>query len=194
MKIQAKLFTCMLFIATTILGVTLAQTLPLPSQQSDTLPYTNPAIREFGRVVKLPNSAQQPRDGSKIVVDITKGGSPEKLNSAIEKVCRFVNIYAGAGRTPASASIAVVLHGDATLAVLNSAAYTTRFKTQTNPNLKCLEELTSAGVKVFVCGQSLIGKGAKPSDVHEDADVAVSALTTMVNLQADGYSYVPLLK
>ena len=95
---------------------------------------------------------------------------------------------------PAKVDIAVVLHGDTTLAVLKDDAYSSQFKTEGNPNLKCLSELQKVGVKVYVCGQSLIGKGAKPSDVSEQAEVAVSALTALVNLQSDGYAYIPLGK
>lgn len=156
--------------------------------------FINPVIRDFGRVVNLPQAAHQPRPGSKLVVDITQGADPDQLNSAIEKVSRFVNIYGGAGKDPASAQIAVVLHGDATLASLNDETYSARFRTTTNPNLKCLTELKTAGVKVYVCGQSLTAKGAKPSDVSRQAEVAVSALTALVNLQTDGYAYLPLLK
>jgi hypothetical protein len=49
-------------------------------------------------------------------------------------------------------------------------------------------------VEILVCGQALTSKGGKPEDVVELADVAVSGLTALVNLQQDGYSYVPLLK
>lgn len=170
---------------------------PTPSNQhndNDEPQYINPAIQSYGQVVKLSESAHQPRDASKIVVDITQGSDPDKLNSALEKLCRYVNIYAGAGRAPAKVDIAVVLHGGATLTILNHETYAARFKTKSNPNLACLRELVQSGVKVFVCGQSLIGKDAKPTQVSEYAQVAVSALTSLVNLQADGYSYIPLLK
>ncbi len=168
---------------------------PVPSKKKDeeNLEYSNPAISPYGRVVRLPSAAQQPRSGSKIVVDVTKGGDPAKLNPAIEKVARFVNIYRGAGKTPADVKIAVVLHGDATLAILNADAYSARFKTGgKNPNLDCLHKLHEAGVEILVCGQSLVGKGAKPGEVVVFSNVAVSALTSLVNLQADGYAYVPL--
>ncbi len=164
------------------------------STQSETPQYINPRIREYGKVVKLPAAAHQPHNNSRLVVDITKGGDPDKLNSAIEKVCRYVNIYAGAGKDSAKVDIAVVLHGDATLAALNHDAYSARFKTRSNPNLKCLSELKKTGVEVFVCGQSLIGKAAKPSQVSDQVDVAVSALSALVNLQTDGYAYIPMLK
>lgn len=152
----------------------------------------NPAIKKYGAVVQLPDAAQQPREGSRIVVDVTKGGEATKLNPAIEKLSRYVNIYAGAGKVSTTATIAVVIHGDATLSVLNADAYTQRFNVQDNPNLECLRELHEAGVQIFVCGQSLIAKGATPEEVLVFTDVAVSALTSLVNLQDDGHAYIAL--
>ena len=43
-----------------------------------------------------------------------------------------------------------------------------------------------------MCGQSFISKGSDPKDVAVFVKTAVSALTAVVNLQADGYAYVPL--
>ncbi len=166
----------------------------VPGSSASSADYTHPVIKNYGKVVKLPAAAQQPRNESMIVVDVTQGGEPNELNPGIEKIARFVNIYQGAGEKPASVKIAIVLHGDATLTVLNSDTYTTRFGTKDNPNFDCLHELHEAGVEIYVCGQSLIRKGAKPEDVVVFADVAVSGLTSLVNLQADGYSYMPLLK
>ncbi|MCA9031124.1 MAG: DsrE family protein, partial [Planctomycetaceae bacterium] len=193
MKNQAPLFALILIGGAIGYSVAAGQTSSAaePTTGTGQPQYINPAIHDYGKVVQLPDAAQQPRAGSKIVVDITQGGEPDKLNSAIEKVCRFVNIYAGAGKNPAKVEIAVVLHGDATLAALNNEAYAARFNVTTNPNLKVLSELKKAGVKVYVCGQSLIGKGAKPAEVSDQAKVAVSALTSLVNLQADGYAYIP---
>lgn len=116
------------------------------------------------------------------------------MNPAIEKVARFANIYHGAGKQPAKAEITIVLHGDATLTILNADAYSSRFETKGNPNLDCLKKLRESGVEILVCGQSLIGKGEKPENVVKFTDVAVSALTSLVNLQSDGYAYVPLGK
>lgn len=194
MKPSRKILAA-LILATLTAGLAIAQTArKSTADKTESSQYTNPAIARYGKVVKLPDSAQQPRDGSKILVDVTRGGEPDKLNDALDKVARFVNIYRGAGKTPAKVEIAVVLHGDATLTVLNSEAYSKHFKTSTNPNLDCLHELRTAGVDIFVCGQSLIGKGAKPDEVVADSQVAVSALTSLVNLQRDGYAYVPLGK
>jgi hypothetical protein len=49
-------------------------------------------------------------------------------------------------------------------------------------------------VELFVCGHTLISKDAKPEEVAVFIDTAVSALTVVVNLQADGYAHVPLGK
>ncbi|WP_417747525.1 DsrE family protein [Rosistilla oblonga] len=151
-----------------------------------------PVIANHGGVVHLPDAAQQPRAGTKLVVDLTSGGDPGQLNAGVEKLARYLNIYAGAGAKPAAAKIAVVFHGGATLAVLNEDAYTAKFKTASNPNLKLLRQLHDAGVELFVCGQALNGKGSAPDEVVDFIDVAVSALTAIVNLQSDGYAYIPL--
>jgi intracellular sulfur oxidation DsrE/DsrF family protein len=167
---------------------------PVPGKADATADYVFPVIKDYGKVVKLPNAAQQPRSDSRIVVDVTKGGEPDELNPGIEKIARFVNIYQGAGEKPASVKIAIVLHGDATLTALNADTYAERFGTKDNPNFDCLHKLHEAGVEIYVCGQSLISKGAKPEEAVVFADVAVSGLTSLVNLQADGYAYMPLLK
>ncbi len=152
----------------------------------------NPVIPKHGAVVQLPNAAHQPREGTKILIDITRGSEPAELNAAIEKVARYLNIYASGGAKPVKGKFAVIFHGDATLAVLNDDAYAARFNTKGNPNLDLLHQLHEQGVELFVCGQTLISKNAKPEDVAVFVDTAVSALTVVVNLQTDGYAHVPL--
>lgn len=161
-------------------------------EAAEAITYINPAIARYGKVVALPEAAQQPRAGSRIIVDVTAGSDATQLNPAIEKVARYVNIYRGAGKAPADVELAVILHGEATLAVLNAEAYAAEFGTESNPNVDCLQELHEAGVSLFVCGQSLVGKGHRPEDVLVFVDTAVSALTALVNHQTDGYAYIPL--
>jgi intracellular sulfur oxidation DsrE/DsrF family protein len=167
---------------------------PVPTEDAATSAPEKqfPIIAGYGGVVPLSEAAQQPRPNSRIVVDLTAAGEPDKLLPAIEKVARYVNLYAGNETATPSAQIAVVLHGDATLAALNADAYRVRFGTENNPNLDCLHRLHEAGVELYVCGQSLIAKGARPEDTAVFVDVALSAVTSLVNLQADGYAYVPL--
>jgi len=171
-----------------------SQAVPGSQPSSQVSAPQHPVIAGYGSVVKFATAAHQPRNGAKLLIDITQGSDVGQLNPGIEKVAKYVNIYAGAGKEPAKASFAVVLHGGATLAVLNPDAYTAKFNTKNNPHLDCLRQLHEAGVAIYVCGQSLLKEGGKPEEVVVFAETAVSALTAVVNLQADGYSYVPLLK
>lgn len=153
-----------------------------------------PVIDSHGGVYAMPNAVQQPRADTKILVDVTAPSEPDKLNPGIEKVARYVNIYAGAGKEPVDVKIALVFHGGATLAVLDDDAYGKQFDGKKNPNLDLLRKLHASDVEMYVCGQSLSGSGKTSDDVVVFVDTAVSALTASVNLQADGYAYVPLSK
>ena len=153
-----------------------------------------PRIEGHGRVQRFPDAPEQPRDGSKFVVDMTAGGPPDQLSKGLDKVARFVNIYSQAGKKPARARICVVLHDDATTLALNDASYAAAFDTRTNPNLPLMRDLRKAGVEFLVCGQALTHKGYQPKQTVAEVQVAVSGLTALVNRQQDGYAYVPLPK
>jgi intracellular sulfur oxidation DsrE/DsrF family protein len=168
---------------------------PVPSQTApQTMPAVHPVIPKHGGVIPLTNASQPPRGGTKLLVDVTRGAEPTELNSALEKIARYVNIYAGVGAEPVSIPMAAIFHGDATAVVLNDDAYAAKFKTKGNPNLELLHRLHEAGVELYVCGQSLIQNGSKPDEVAIFVETAASAVTALVNLQADGYAYVPLGK
>lgn len=163
-----------------------------PSSEAS-LAGTPPFIGEGpGRVVHLPQAAQQPRPGSKILVDITADSDRAQPHAAVEKVLRFVSIYAAAGERPADAKIAVVLHGAATCAALDDEAYAKHCRQKGNPTLAVIQSLRDAGVEFYVCGQSLAHSGYAVDEVSPQVQVAVSALTANVNLQSDGYAYVPM--
>lgn len=162
------------------------------SREFDGSQKVYPKIKDFGGVVPLREAAHQPVPGTRLVIDITGGGAAEQLNPAFEKVAKFANIYAGAGREPAEVEIAVVLHGKATLAALSPEAYSSRFETDGNPNLKLLHQLHETGIEIYVCGQSLVKEGSAPENVAVFIQTAVSALTAVANLQADGYVRIPL--
>lgn len=154
--------------------------------------FIYPKIQGHGQVVRLETAAEPPRSGSKLCVDVTRGGPHEAINPALEKLARYVNIYAGAGKEPADARITVVLHGQATFAALSHDAYRQRFDIARNPNLLLLGQLRQAGVELLVCGQSAAANSIEHSDIAEPVQLAVSALTVNVNRQADGYAYIPL--
>ena len=78
---------------------------PVPGKDVATVEPVEPAIKDYGKVVRMPDAAQQPRSGTKLCVDVTRGGDAEKLNPAIERVAKYVNIYQAAGKEPANAAV-----------------------------------------------------------------------------------------
>lgn len=157
-------------------------------------PSAVPGIEGYGAVQPFPEAAEQPRNNSKIVVDVTQGGPRDQINPAVDKLARFINIYARAGKVSTNVEIAVVLHGDATHVALNDEAYGREFGLETNPNLPLIRKLREHGVEFLVCGQAMTRKKLDTNQVAPDITLAVSGLTALVNKQQDGYAYLPLLK
>ena len=81
------------FIATVASGwVTLADQVIKRATNADRS-FSFPRIKDHGKVVRSPDAADQPHDGSKICVDVTAGGAPDKINPAIEKVARASPLF-----------------------------------------------------------------------------------------------------
>jgi len=87
----------------------------------------------------------------------------------------------------ARARFVVVFHGAALDGILDDAHYKARFGVK-NPNLKVLEELRHAGVKLFVCGPNLAFAGIDPSTLSPAVTVASDALIVLMTYQNDGYA------
>jgi intracellular sulfur oxidation DsrE/DsrF family protein len=59
-----------------------------------------------------------------------------------------------------------------------------------NPNLKLYDELQKAGVKMFVCGQSIINRKVDRTKQVPQVQIATSMLTTLTTYQLKGYAYL----
>ncbi|QDU31309.1 DsrE/DsrF-like family protein [Anatilimnocola aggregata] len=151
-----------------------------------------PAVVDYGGVAPLPDAAEQPRAGVKVVFDITPEAKPEDVNKGLETVARYLNLNAQAGHKTSDVRIALVLHGGATKVALSDAAYAQHTGAKHNPNSKLLRELKKCGVEVFVCGQSLARNKFAASEVNPDVTIAVSAMTVNINKQLDGYAYLAI--
>lgn len=152
----------------------------------------HPIIEGFGAVRPRASDVEAPRPGAKIVFDVTaetKDGAP---NKGLDRAAKLLNLYGLDERKASDVSIAIVLHGGATRSALSDDATKKLELGESNPDLKPIEKLRAAGVEVLVCGQSLAEKGYASEDVASDVVVAFSAMTTVVNRQAEGYSYLPV--
>jgi intracellular sulfur oxidation DsrE/DsrF family protein len=151
-----------------------------------------PVIAGYGGVAAIKNGVEPPRAGASVVFDVTAGSDPATVNHGLERAARLLNLYGAGGRKASDVQIAVVLHGEATQAVLTDEFFTARFQTRSNPNLPLVELLHDAGVQILVCGQALNRQGFAESAVAPHIRIAASAMTAVINRQAIGYSVIEI--
>lgn len=162
-----------------------------PEAASPTLVF--PRISSAGGVFALPEGVDMPARDTihRVLIDATGGETTATgTNRHLEAAARAVNLYALAGVPAENVQVAVVVHGKATPLVLSEAAYLSKFS-KPHPDSALLAALKHAGVKIHVCGQSLTHQGHAVADVHAHVGVALSAMTKLVALQAEGYGIIP---
>lgn len=152
----------------------------------------HPAIAGFGAITPLPQAANRPAPGEPIraLFDISSDApGPGGVNRSLDKVARFLNLLASAGVEPEQAQVKVIVHGPATAMVMSDDAYRDRFGSA-NPHTPLIEALQDAGVELHVCGQALAGQGIAADAVASGIVVDLSAMTTLVLLQQEGWPVV----
>ncbi|EIL99987.1 MULTISPECIES: DsrE family protein [Rhodanobacter] len=152
------------------------------------------AITASGNFHPLPHAAFQPSKTAtyKVVFGMTKASAkPDQVNPALERVARTVNLYVSAGVPLDHLKFVAIAYGPATALVLDNAHYHAQFGVD-NPNLPVIAQLHKAGITVAVCGQAVAEHHYQNAWVAKDAEVALSALTTITELQQQGYALMPL--
>lgn len=163
--------------------------LQVQAEEASTGPYVNaggPAFVVADRDVPL-------REGHKyrVVYELTEyPGEKTDVNRSLTVVARFMNMHGKNGVPLEDLDVAVVVHGQTLLALLNDDAYEEMFGVK-NPSLALINDLAKAGVKIYACGQSLGFRGLDKSVLAEPVKVGLSAMTMLVTLQADGYTFLP---
>ena len=99
------------------------------------------------------------------------------------------NTFVAAGVPISHLKFDVIIHGPATPIALGEKAYMAKFG-HANPNLAVIADLRKAGVKVMVCGNALGDMEFTPAEVNPDIKVALSALSTLVIQQDQGYALI----
>lgn len=148
-----------------------------------------PIVKGFGGIYEIPDAAERP-DGSleyKILVDLTSPSEdPKQISRFVDNVARLMNLHGLAGVTKDRIKVKVVLHGGGIFTLLNNENYKKKYEVN-NPNLAVFEALEEAGAEILVCGQSLIARNLKTSDLWHGVTVAHSALTTITTYAMQGY-------
>jgi len=151
--------------------------------------YQYPVIEKFGGIYPIDQATVVPdaKQRYNIVIDVFSGEDPSQLNAALNNVARMINLHAIAGVHPDSIHVVLAIHGKATKTVLNDKGYVSRYDIK-NPNHNLISALREAGVKLTVCGQSLIGRKIDIDEVNENVEIATSMLTTVTTYQLKGYT------
>ena len=170
----------------------LVSVLTVPTAQAVGTQWTYPAIAKYGPGHPLPHAAVQPDNHRvyKAIFDVTTGfKDPSEPEAGLDHVARAVNIFAAAGVSVKNLRFVAILHGPATTAVLNNAAYKAKYGVD-NPNIPLIDALRKAGVYVDVCGQALADMGIEHSEVYQNVRIDLSALATTVIYGDMGYAYM----
>ncbi|HVA58105.1 MAG TPA: DsrE family protein [Gemmatimonadaceae bacterium] len=155
--------------------------------------WTYPAIKDYGPVHVWPQAGVRPDANTtyKAVFDLTQPAKEDQVNPGLEKVARTVNAFAAVGTSLSHLKFVVIVHGPATPIVLGADEFQAKYG-HANPNLAIIEALKKAGVDVKVCGNALGEFQFTPADLNPDVSVALSALSTLVILQNEGYALVSM--
>lgn len=156
-------------------------------------PSTGPIITDFGPVYTVPNPglATPMLQELKVRFDVSQAADDVKaLNARLETVARFLNMHGKAGVSPDRLKVAIVVHGTAAKDVLSNDAYRKRHAID-NPNLPLLMALKKAGARIYLCGQSAGSRGIAASEMATPVEMALSAMTAHLVLNAEGYVLNP---
>lgn len=156
--------------------------------------WTNPVIKDYGKIKYYKNAAMQPDKHTdyKIVFNITTDQEIDGVNAGLWKMARTINLLRAGGVKEKNIHLVGVIHGAATPIVLTDAAYQ-KSKGRPNPNLDILKELKVHGVQLHVCGQAVAKAHIDPdTQINRYVALSLSALIDIPSFQLKGYALMPL--
>ena len=166
-----------------------AQAQSIPGQQP-----SGPVIQSTGMSIKVDNPTFVVPDSHvfKAVFVIDAGGSDSvKVNAQLTTIARFYNLHVRLGYPLERVRAAAVVHGSGWQALLTDSAFAARFGGMPNPSRRLVEELLQHGAQLVLCGQTAGSRGIRREELIPGVKVAISAMTALNVLQADGYQFNP---
>ncbi|WP_426690598.1 DsrE family protein [Rhodanobacter ginsengiterrae] len=165
---------------------------PLAATATDDF-WQTPTIHGAGKIHPMPQAAYQPdRQATyKVVFSLGKAGAkPTDVSPSLDHVARAVNLYVNAGVPLSHLKFVAIAAGPATPIVLNDEQYRKKYGVA-NPNLPLIVQLRKAGVDIAVCAQAVAEHDFQYDWVDPQVTVALSGLTTVIDLQQQGYALSP---
>ncbi|WP_116125543.1 DsrE family protein [Lewinella sp. IMCC34183] len=176
-----RLFFLLYFVAGPLLHASWAPALAAQVRETPVVPY--------GGIYRIPEATVTPDPDLeyRLVVDVMTGSSaPDSLGMGLYNVARMLNLFSVGGIPAKRLDVVLAIHGEATVGIMDNAHYRERFGVD-NPNLPLIRSLKSAGVKLTVCGQSLLGRGVPIESITPEVEIATSMLTTVAMYEMRGY-------
>ena len=152
-----------------------------------------PVVPDYGPVLAPPAGFYNldPNTHYKVSIDIGETAEfPGDMNRKLVSVARFLNMHAQHGIARENIEFAVIVHGMAANDFLTDEAHIQRLA-KPNPNSKLLDQLTAAGVVVYICSQTVGFRNMAPEEFRSDVTMAISAMSAHVRLQHEGYTLIP---
>jgi intracellular sulfur oxidation DsrE/DsrF family protein len=150
----------------------------------------NPVVKNYGGIFEIPYAEEKPDPALEynIVIEIERANAtPDSVNWALHNVARLLNLHSAGGVPKEKMHVVLAIHGGAAFTVMNNNAYKAKYGVD-NPNMGLYEELQQAGVKMFVCGQSMIARKIDRFNMVPEVKIATSMLTTLTTYQLKGYA------
>jgi intracellular sulfur oxidation DsrE/DsrF family protein len=127
----------------------------------------------------------------KVAFDVgSTNDKKDEVNRKFNSLARFINMHVAAGVKQENIQLALVVHGKATLDLLDHASYQKKHNYD-NPNKALLNALMSNNVRVILCGQSGAAYDVKNAELVNGVEVELSAMTAHALLQQQGYTINP---
>jgi intracellular sulfur oxidation DsrE/DsrF family protein len=140
----------------------------------------------------IPGMKEVPDPGLvyKVVFDLSTAGPADKADPRLLSAARYLNSLNEYGVPRMRRAFVVVFHGTATQYALSNSAFAARHHGAPNPNAALIASMKAAGVSFRVCGQGMIAQHVRPQDLLPGVQMDLWALSTLVNLQLQGYVHV----
>jgi intracellular sulfur oxidation DsrE/DsrF family protein len=180
-NLSSKMLGCALATAAVLACLTMptaAQTLPVPGASV---------------MVDIPDAHEKPDPtlDYKIVFDMqSEGATAGDMSPGLKMIGTLINTYEKYGVTPDHLHLQAVFHGATILLVVDDVTYKARTGFAHNPNAELLQQLSKAGLKMVVCGQSAMQQHYDFKSILPVAQINLSASVTFINLAARGYTRI----
>lgn len=159
---------------------------------------TGPVFEDFGPHAPVEGMGEVPADTEfAIAFDVATPAEEGQRNRGFESAARFINMHVAAGVDPENIRIAVVVHGKASVDLLDDVAWAARQpvgeeeEAPDNPSAAMVRAMMDAGVRFILCGQSAAAHGIAQEDLIPGVETALSAMTAHALLQQRGYTVNP---